>query len=448
MECYRRAEPNWARRHEVRAQSDETWKRGIGIASQIWYGGGGPPSYAWVRFGSDGRVNVVTGMQDIGTGTRTAMAQIAAEELGLALDRVEVRIGDSARGPVRGHLRRLLDPPVDGPGGAGRRADAARQILEIAAQRSTSRSACSRSKVATSSRATAAVAARGDHRPLEDTQSSARARAARIRRHARPHVRRAVRGGGRRRRDRRGRVDKDRRGPRRRARVNPLGPPARSRAGSFRPLASRSPRSGSTIRGRARLRRPRRVQDADHHRRAGDRRELVDATDEHLTNLGVKGLGEPPIIPTAAAIANAIATRPARRSRRSRSRARRSCGRSRGAKERTRPLSSCGLSRSTSSRRSRDGVARLPVAPSSSRCLRDGLVALDTFVDIAPSCRAGSTARESIAARGRRSPSSRSTRRSPTRCARRAGSPPRRSCATWAPSAATCCRRRAAGTGA
>jgi xanthine dehydrogenase YagR molybdenum-binding subunit len=34
--------------------------------------------------------------------------------------------------------------------------------------------------------------------------------------------------------------------------------------------------------------------------------DLLDVPDEHLTNLGAKGLGEPPIIPTAAAIANAI----------------------------------------------------------------------------------------------------------------------------------------------
>src|SRR6185437_6928335 len=34
--------------------------------------------------------------------------------------------------------------------------------------------------------------------------------------------------------------------------------------------------------------------------------ELIDAPDEHLTNLGAKGLGEPPIIPVAAAVANAI----------------------------------------------------------------------------------------------------------------------------------------------
>ena len=34
--------------------------------------------------------------------------------------------------------------------------------------------------------------------------------------------------------------------------------------------------------------------------------EFVDKPDTHLTNLGSKGLGEPPIVPTAAAIVNAI----------------------------------------------------------------------------------------------------------------------------------------------
>src|SRR5574337_1553101 len=99
MECYRRAEPHWERRHEVRARSTDVVKRGVGMASQIWYGGGGPPSYAWVRVGSDGRATVITAMQDIGTGTRTAMAQIAAEELRLPLARVDVVVGDSERWP-------------------------------------------------------------------------------------------------------------------------------------------------------------------------------------------------------------------------------------------------------------------------------------------------------------------------------------------------------------
>ncbi len=115
LECYRRAEPHWQRRHEVRARSTATVKRGVGMASQVWYGGGGPPSYAWVRVGSDAHATVVTAMQDIGTGTRTAMAQIAAEELGIALEHVTVSLGDSARGPYAVDVRRLVDRPVDGP---------------------------------------------------------------------------------------------------------------------------------------------------------------------------------------------------------------------------------------------------------------------------------------------------------------------------------------------
>jgi xanthine dehydrogenase YagR molybdenum-binding subunit len=135
MECYRRAEPHWARRDEVRARSDGTWKRGVGIASQIWYGGGGPPSYAWVRVGADGRVQVITAMQDIGTGTRTTMAQIAAEELGVPLDRVQVSLGDSARGPYASISAGSSTTPSMGPAVRAAAADAGRQIVEIAAQR-------------------------------------------------------------------------------------------------------------------------------------------------------------------------------------------------------------------------------------------------------------------------------------------------------------------------
>ena len=51
--------------------------------------------------------------------------------------------------------------------------------------------------------------------------------------------------------------------------------------------------------------------------------EFVDDPDANLTNLGSKGLGEPPIIPTAAAIANAIRDATGADVRRCRSRGRR-----------------------------------------------------------------------------------------------------------------------------
>jgi CO/xanthine dehydrogenase Mo-binding subunit len=135
MQCYDLAQKHWDRRHEVRARSTDIWKYGVGMASQIWYGGGGPPSYAWTRVGSDGRVTVVTAMQDIGTGTRTTMAQIAAEELGVPLDRVEVVLGDSARGPYATLSAGSSTTPSVGPAVRAAAADAKRQILEIAAQR-------------------------------------------------------------------------------------------------------------------------------------------------------------------------------------------------------------------------------------------------------------------------------------------------------------------------
>ena len=119
----------------MRARSEGPWKRGVGLASQIWYGGGGPPSYAWVRVGADGRATVVTAMQDIGTGSRTAMAQIAAEELGLPLDRVRVALGDSARGPYASISAGSSTIPSMGPAVRSAAADARDQILELAAQR-------------------------------------------------------------------------------------------------------------------------------------------------------------------------------------------------------------------------------------------------------------------------------------------------------------------------
>jgi CO/xanthine dehydrogenase Mo-binding subunit len=135
LECYRRAEPHWERRHEVRARSTETVKRGVGLASQIWFGGGGPPSYAWIRVGSDARAAVVTATQDVGTGTKTALAQIAAEELGLPLDHVTFAVGDTSRGPYSTLSAGSSTLPSMGPAVRAAAGDARRQILDLAAQR-------------------------------------------------------------------------------------------------------------------------------------------------------------------------------------------------------------------------------------------------------------------------------------------------------------------------
>ena len=63
------------------------------------------------------------------------MQQIAAEELGLPLDRVEISAGDTARGPYASISAGSSTIPSMGPAVRAAAADAARQVIEIAAQR-------------------------------------------------------------------------------------------------------------------------------------------------------------------------------------------------------------------------------------------------------------------------------------------------------------------------
>jgi carbon-monoxide dehydrogenase large subunit len=72
---------------------------GIGLAVYAQITGTGPYEGADVRVGSDGRITVTTGAVDIGQGLTTALAQIVAAELGVALDCVTVMCGDTARIP-------------------------------------------------------------------------------------------------------------------------------------------------------------------------------------------------------------------------------------------------------------------------------------------------------------------------------------------------------------
>jgi CO/xanthine dehydrogenase Mo-binding subunit len=310
MECYRRAEPHWQRREQVRARSEGPWKRGIGLASQVWYGGGGPPSYAWVRLGSDGRATVITAMQDIGTGTATAMTQIAAEELGLPLDRVEISLGDSARGPYASISAGSSTTPSMGPAVRSAAADAARQVIEIAAQR------YDKEERALSLEGGRVVSSDGGSWPIEDVVGlledaqilgkgargpnptgmqvltfgvqvaevavDVETGEIRVERVAAIHDV--------------GRV------------INPLGASSQVEGGIIQGIGHTlsedrllDPQSGTVL-----------TQTLDAYKLPTIAdvpeivTELLDIPDEHLTNLGSKGLGEPPIVPVAAAIANAI----------------------------------------------------------------------------------------------------------------------------------------------
>ncbi|HET7009684.1 MAG TPA: molybdopterin cofactor-binding domain-containing protein [Anaerolineales bacterium] len=78
-------------------------KRGKGIAA-IWYStgmsGGGDPSQVVVKLRPDGSVDLIIGSVDIGQGARTVMRQIAAQELGVSIDKVNVTTVDSDSSPL------------------------------------------------------------------------------------------------------------------------------------------------------------------------------------------------------------------------------------------------------------------------------------------------------------------------------------------------------------
>jgi len=96
-------------------------RRGVGMAGALWFAGGGnPPSTVIVKYFSDGSVNLNLGMSDIGTGTKTVMAMVVAEELGVAPELVQIENADTRHDPVRDTERRQQDRADRGADRKGR----------------------------------------------------------------------------------------------------------------------------------------------------------------------------------------------------------------------------------------------------------------------------------------------------------------------------------------
>ncbi len=85
----------WYSRRNSPASDKGRFKKGIGMASQIWWGGGTPPAFATLRLNSDESLIVLSGTQDIGTGTYTILAQVAAEVLEIPIEKIDVKLGDT-----------------------------------------------------------------------------------------------------------------------------------------------------------------------------------------------------------------------------------------------------------------------------------------------------------------------------------------------------------------
>jgi xanthine dehydrogenase YagR molybdenum-binding subunit len=92
----------WNQRWHPRGDPSSGYlKRGVGLSLHTW-GGAGHDSEARIVINPDGSVTVSIGSQDLGTGTRTIIAMVAAETFGLPINAVAVNIGRAPEYPNSG----------------------------------------------------------------------------------------------------------------------------------------------------------------------------------------------------------------------------------------------------------------------------------------------------------------------------------------------------------
>ena len=84
----------WDKRHPTGDKTPGPIKTGMGVAINTW-GGGGSQGRAHIEIASDGVVVVRCGTQDLGTGTRTLVAVVAADTFGIPASAIKPEIGDT-----------------------------------------------------------------------------------------------------------------------------------------------------------------------------------------------------------------------------------------------------------------------------------------------------------------------------------------------------------------
>lgn len=91
----------WKKKRKNRKNNKDPKVRGIGMGSLFHTGGGSIGAHgssfsaAFIKVESDGSVDLLTGVPDVGQGSDTVLAMIAAEELGLKVEDIRVHAGDT-----------------------------------------------------------------------------------------------------------------------------------------------------------------------------------------------------------------------------------------------------------------------------------------------------------------------------------------------------------------
>lgn len=105
------------------------------MASGLWAAGGGrPPSTVIVKFFSDGSVNLNMGASDIGTGTKTVMAMVVAEELGVPTEKIQIEHADTGTTQYATPSGGSKTVPTESPAVRAAAADVKWQLLDLASK--------------------------------------------------------------------------------------------------------------------------------------------------------------------------------------------------------------------------------------------------------------------------------------------------------------------------
>jgi CO/xanthine dehydrogenase Mo-binding subunit len=110
-------------------------RRGVGVAACLWVAGdGGPPSTVILKFFADGSVNLNMGASDIGTGTKTVMAMVVAEELGVDPAKIQIEHADTGTTQFATPSGGSKTVPTESPAVRAAAVEVKRQLLAIAAE--------------------------------------------------------------------------------------------------------------------------------------------------------------------------------------------------------------------------------------------------------------------------------------------------------------------------
>jgi CO/xanthine dehydrogenase Mo-binding subunit len=127
----------WEEARKKASQSKESGhiRRGVGMAGAMWgAGGGGPPSTVIVKLFSDGSVNLNMGASDIGTGTKTVMAMVVSEELGVPLKKIQIEHADTGTTQYATPSGGSKTVPTESPAVRAASIHVKQQLLEMASQ--------------------------------------------------------------------------------------------------------------------------------------------------------------------------------------------------------------------------------------------------------------------------------------------------------------------------